>query len=324
MEPQIDRRAFLKSIPVAAAGIAGAASAATTASGAMPDKAAPAPMRFVNPRKVILQENTRKEIREWFDSGNLKAAILPACSIEQHNEHMSIDSDYVIPSLIAQQIALRLYPNVVVAPASPCGFAPYHMNRRGTVTLRKETFQAYLFDVLSSLKSHGIKTLLVLNGHGGNHVPIQDVLPEWRKALGVTIAAESYWYAHPPEYLKSLIGFSNHTSHAGILETSMYMAAFPERLRNFTLKEYDDAKLDFESGFTPDVREFLNRDDRSRPTRLPGENLRDRMRQDEAQLATREYGEALLSQAINVFSDKLRQMMAATEAGESWPPAQQA
>ena len=48
------------------------------------------------------------------------------------------------------------------------------------------------------------------------------------------------------------------------------------------------------------------------------------MRQDEAQLATREYGEALLSQAINVFSDKLRQMMAATEAGESWPPAQQA
>ncbi len=107
---------------------------------------------FVNPRKIMLAENTRKEFREWMESGLLKAAIVPAGSIEQHNEHMSMGVDIVVSTLISQQVALALYPQVVVAPPSPCGFAPYHMARKGTVTLRKETFQAYLLDVLSCLK----------------------------------------------------------------------------------------------------------------------------------------------------------------------------
>ncbi|MSU70382.1 MAG: creatininase family protein [Opitutaceae bacterium] len=322
MDHNIDRRGFLKSIPLAAASFSGGVAAAVHAAGGDAPGAAATPgaKPFVNPRKVLLRENTRKEIREWIESGQLQAAILPAGSIEQHNEHMAMDSDIVISTLIAQQVALELYPQVIVAPPSPCGYSPYHMNRKGTVTLRKETFQAYLFDVLSSLKAHGIRTLFVLNGHGGNHDPMMEALPEWRRALGGTVDADSYFRAHTREFLKQLIGTSSHTSHAGILETSMYMAAFPERLRYFTLKEYDDAKLDYESGFSPYLQEFLSRDARSRPTRLPGENFRDRERQVEALRATRQIGEALITKATSVSVEKLRKMIAATVAGQPWPP----
>ena len=51
------------------------------------------------------------------------------------------------------------------------------MARKGTITLRKETFQAYVLDVLDSLKAHGIRNILVLNGHGGNHQPLLEMLP---------------------------------------------------------------------------------------------------------------------------------------------------
>ena len=97
---------------------------------------------FVNPEKVLLWENTRKEIRESLAKGRLKAAIIPTGSIEQHNEHLALVADVANSTFIAQQVALRLYPQVIVAPPSPCGYAFYHMARKGTITLRKSTFQA--------------------------------------------------------------------------------------------------------------------------------------------------------------------------------------
>ncbi len=268
---------------------------------------------FVNPKKVLLWENTRKEIRESLAKGRLKAAILPTGSVEQHNEHMALISDVAISTLISQQVALQLYPRVLVAPPSPCGYAPYHMARKGTITLRKETFQAYVFDVLDSLKAHGIRNILVLNGHGGNHQPLQEKLPAWRRQLGINLDADSYWSAIPKETMDRIIESEKRTSHAGEFETSIYLAAFPDRLRAFTMEEYDRTQLNYESNFPPDIQRFLDRDRRSQTKGLKGENDRDRARQKEALLATAEKGEAILSTATEFFSNRLETMIAEGE-----------
>jgi creatinine amidohydrolase len=326
MSHRVDRRNFLKTVSLGAAGAAGTSALAAGALGVDADRGdiAKGGKSFVNPEKVLLWENTRKEIREWLASGRLEAAILPTGSVEQHNEHMAMVADIAIATLLAEEVALELYPRVVVAPPSPCGYAPYHMARKGTVTLRKETFQAYVLDVLGSLKAHGIRTLLVLNGHGGNHAPLQEALPEWRKALGVTLDADSYFTAHTREFLRQVLISQNPTPHAGEIETSIFMAAFPGRLRSVTMKEYDEAKLDYESGFTPEVQEFLRRDPRSQVENLRGENARDRERQEEALLAKAKTGEILITRAVRFFVERLEKMMAATAAGEAWPPAKPA
>ena len=45
-----------------------------------------------------------------------------------------------------------------------------------------------MFDVVESLHAHGgIRTILVVNGHGGNHAPLQDAISEWREKLGITL-----------------------------------------------------------------------------------------------------------------------------------------
>ncbi len=93
--------------------------------------------RYVNPYRVMLGECTRKEIREALQSGRLKAAIIPIGAVEQHNEHLSLDLDIVLSTFISQQAALQLYPQVTVAPPCPVGYSPYHMARKGTLTLRK-------------------------------------------------------------------------------------------------------------------------------------------------------------------------------------------
>ena len=267
----------------------------------------------VSPKKVLLWERTRKEIRESLAGGRLKAAILPTGSVEQHNEHMALVADVAISTLISQKVALQLYPRVLVAPPSPCGYAPYHMARKGTITLRKETFQAYVFDVLESLKAHGIHNILVLNGHGGNHRPLQEILPTWRRKLGINLDADSYWSAIPREKMDQIIESEQRTSHAGEFETSIYLAAFPDRLRAFTMEEYDQADLNYESNFPPGVQKFLERDRRSRSKGLRGENKRDRARQQEALLATAEKGETILATATQFFAKRLEKMIAQTE-----------
>ena len=90
------------------------------------------------------------------------------------------------------------------------------------------------------------------------------------------------------------------------------------------MKEYDDANLNYQSGFTPEVKEFLRRDGRTLKDgqiTVAGENDRDRARQKEALLATAETGEALLTKATQSFVERMQKMIAATDAGQSWPPA---
>ena len=329
MATPIHRRRFFQSINLMATSAVGASAAlatgAATAQQGLPTSGSAlvkTPVGFVHPNKVLLWENTRKEFREWQMAGQMKAAILPTGSVEQHNEHMAMVADVAISTLICQRAALGMFPQVVVAPPSPCGYAPYHMARKGSLTLKRETFQAYVLDVMSCLKAHGIRTILVLNGHGGNHQPLLEALPAWREELGINIDADSYWTGTPREYTNQFMRAETPTSHAGEFETSIYMAAFPERLRYFSMQEYDHAHLDYETITSPEIEEFLRRDGRTSDDGkidMTGYNDADRRRQVEALLARAETGEKILSKAIEFVGERLRNMIAATDAGRPWP-----
>src|SRR6476660_9297087 len=108
---------------------------------------------YMNPRKVLLWESTRKEFREALESGSLKAMIVPTGSTEQHNEHLAMINDTASVTLIAQQAALLLYPAVMVATPVPVGISPHWMDRKGTLSLRKETFLAVVFEICESLRT---------------------------------------------------------------------------------------------------------------------------------------------------------------------------
>src|ERR1051325_9639544 len=131
---------------------------------ALASDVAPAGNTYVNARKVLLWESTRKEFREALESGALRAMIVPTGSTEQHNEHLAMINDTASVTLVAQQAALLLYPKIMVATPVPVGISPHWMDRKGTLTLKKETFLAVVFDICESLQVHGVKKILALNG----------------------------------------------------------------------------------------------------------------------------------------------------------------
>ena len=114
---------------------------------------------YVDPRRVLLWENTRREFREAIEGGVLRAVILPTGSTEQHNEHLAMIQDTASATLVAQQAALSLYPQVMVATPVPVGISPHWMDRKGTLTLRRETFLSVVYDICDSLKTHGVSRI---------------------------------------------------------------------------------------------------------------------------------------------------------------------
>ena len=245
---------------------------------------------YVHPRKVLLWESTRKEFRESLEGGVLQAMILPTGSTEQHNEHLAMINDTASVTLVAQQAALKLYPQVMVATPVPVGISPHWMDRKGTLTLRKETFLAVVYEICESLQQHGVRRILILNGHGGNVAPLKQSVAEFRQKLGIQVAAHSYWEAYTPEIVKKYMQSGKAPGHAGEFETSFALAAFPQRI-HWENVDYEKAK--------PHLR-----------IKDPASAKQEEEFARDAKLASTAKGEAMIAIAVDWTANKLRSMIA--------------
>ena len=249
----------------------------------------PAANTYINPRKVLLWESTRKEFREAIEGGALKAVIVPTGSTEQHNEHLAMINDTASVTLVARQAALLLYPQIMVATPVPVGISPHWMDRKGTLTLKKETFLAVVFEICESLQAHGVKNILVLNGHGGNVAPLRESVPEFARKLGIRIQTNSYWDAYTPEIIKKYMASGKAPGHAGEFETSFAMAAFPERV-HWEGVDYDK------------IKPRLHIKD-------PNSAVQEEEFAKEAKLASTAKGEAMIDIAVKWTAERLRTLI---------------
>ena len=195
-----------------------------------------------DPCEVRLWELTRKEFRSRLEDGILRAAIVPVGSTEQHHEHLAMIFDTAAVTRVAELVAERLRPEVVVTTPMPVGISEHWMMHKGTLTFKPETFLAAVYDVCESLVRHGLKNILILNGHGGNDRALRTIAPYWCDRLRARVHFASYWDTIPPGIVEQNVEGGRSPGHAGEFETSLCMALWPERIRDDDL-EYDDAQL---------------------------------------------------------------------------------
>jgi creatinine amidohydrolase len=92
--------------------------------------------------------------------------ILPIGTVESHGA-CPIGSDNIIPQHLAEMICEEV--NALVAPPINHGFTGASISRfPGSITVREEVFEEYIYDVLKNLVRTGFRNILIINGHGGN------------------------------------------------------------------------------------------------------------------------------------------------------------
>ena len=237
--------------------------------------------------EVRLWKLTRRHVREALKSGNIKCAILPTGSTEQHNEHLEMEHDTASALHVSHQAALELYPQVVLATPMAVGISEHWMEFPGTLSLQRETFVSVAYDICNSLCRHGIEHILIVNGHAGNR-PLSEEMEDFRQRLGIDIQFCSYWQAYSKEFVQSQLKSGDCPAHAAEFETSIAMAAFPENIH------WDGVSTE-----PPDLN--IQREDYA-----PKDPVYFRDARDHATPAT---GRSMADEAITWVANQMRQMI---------------
>lgn len=195
--------------------------------------------------EVMLQKYTRREFREALEEGKFRTAIIPTGSIEQHLEHLPMEHDIASSTWVAREVALRLYPQVIVAVPMAVGISEHHMVHKGSLTAKPGSWLALLFDVVESFVRHGIHNILVLNGHGGNVQPVNAIMGQWqlyfeKTAPETNLHFHPYWNLIPKALIDELMTTKIAPGHAQEFETSLAMFMFPENIRQQAMQEQED------------------------------------------------------------------------------------
>jgi creatinine amidohydrolase len=144
--------------------------------------------------------------------------VLPIGSIEQHGPHLPNGTDTMAAELVAREVADRL--GAVYAPFCPYGVTPIHAGHPGSVTLRRQTFEALLDDVCTELIGAGAHTVIMVNWHEGNIPSMNAVATDLQDRFGVTFVAAQACYTAQRLYRDD----GGELTHGGGIETLAVLA----------------------------------------------------------------------------------------------------
>jgi creatinine amidohydrolase len=158
--------------------------------------------------------------------GSPEIAVFGIGAIEQHSAHLPLCTDWYQVREVSRRVAEEL--GAFLIPALPFSMSQCHGPAPGTVWLSPETLAAVVRDVIASLRSQGIRKVVLINGHGGNFVLeplIRELNLEWVDISVVKPLFDGgFNVAH-------LFEHGDVECHAGEIETSLMLAISPSLVK---------------------------------------------------------------------------------------------
>lgn len=153
--------------------------------GSSPSAASPPPdmPRPIDARDtVFLEEMTWLEVRDALRAGRT-TVIVATGGIEMNGPYLALGKHNYILRATSEAIARRLgdalvAPIVAFVPEGTIDPPSGHMRYPGTISLTGPTFKALLTDIVSSLKVHGFRHVVLIGDSGGNQPGMREVAAE--------------------------------------------------------------------------------------------------------------------------------------------------
>lgn len=183
-------------------------------------------------------------------------ALVPVGSVEPHGPHLPLETDTIISEAAIERAAPRLADEgfeVVVAPAVEYGVTECASGFSGAVSISPESLTAYLEDLVGGLLDDGIAHVCLVNNH---------LEPDHDRAVRRSVESvdsERASVATPlkKQWARSLSDeFKKGECHAGKYETSIVLAAAPDRVDRTELVDLPEVPVSLSKKLRDGVTDF--------------------------------------------------------------------
>jgi len=154
---------------------------------------------------------------------------LPMGSMEQHGQHLPLNTDAVLAEAFARAIIERFGEALDLwqLPALPVGLSWEHAWAPGTLSFSVGTMTALMRDLAREIaRALPAKNLVVVNGHGGNRGILEALVRELRADFGLNLCA-----LHLGPLISPVTDAAVPEIHGGRDETSAMLALAPDLVR---------------------------------------------------------------------------------------------
>jgi creatinine amidohydrolase len=177
----------------------------------------------------LLAEHTTTTFADRIEAASV--ALLPTGAIEQHGPALPLGTDLFAAEAVASGVDRE---DVLLLPSVPVGVSQHHQQFHGTLWTDPATFAAYVGDIVESLASHGLRKVVVVNGHGGNDDALERAARGLRERETAFVVPWNWW-ANLQQLFAAL--FDTHAlGHADAAETSLLSAIRPDLVREDALE----------------------------------------------------------------------------------------
>lgn len=152
--------------------------------------------------------------------------VQPIGAIEQHGPHLPLVTDALIAEEVARRGCEATDVDCFVLPTLSYGRSGEHRGFPGTVSLSTLTLMSVCMELGRSIADSGFRTLMFVNGHGGQPNVLETVARDIRADCGLQVVI-----ATPMRYgVPSTVHLTDaeYGIHAGQAETSVMLALAPE------------------------------------------------------------------------------------------------
>lgn len=176
---------------------------------------------IATPRPYILAETNWQSVR----TTDYQVAVLPWGATEAHNYHLpyatdSLQNEHVVAE--AARHAWEAGSKVIVLPNVPFGINTGQLDIKLCLNVLPSTQMAILKDLVDVVHRAGIRRMVILNGHGGNH--FKNMIREMSFHFPDLFLCALNWF----QAADATAYFDAPGDHAGELETSAMLHIAPQ------------------------------------------------------------------------------------------------